>query len=390
MKKVIFLFIVMVLLPLASSAQDEKTEEWQSDLLRGDGYAQSGDADAAWLFYERSMAKGLDDGKALFRVAQAYDRQRLYGNPDFGEVLYSVAARFLQEQDPQSPEFEEALIQSGTLGVADQRILRRAYSHFGGRPPHRPFPYFTLDYWKERFSQNRMSSEPHAMDEHPQEMDDNSAMTSMDPMEASRRVLSPLRFLKQQFHVLRTGWHVWKSSGQRVFWAWLQVHWKEAMVAYTLLSALTGILLPAVLGYSVAREGRKSYVAAYLFLLHWGPLGIHRFYLGRWKTALLWLFTGGFFGLGLFLDLFLTGTYVRVWNEDHRGERNSTRSHSSPRGSSSRSLKKGQSIKKLGKPQGMSSQKESRQSKKALRQRTKQSHKSRSGKSKKKRQSEGS
>ncbi|MCL1994779.1 MAG: TM2 domain-containing protein [Defluviitaleaceae bacterium] len=37
----------------------------------------------------------------------------------------------------------------------------------------------------------------------------------------------------------------------------------------------------------------------------WGYLGIHRFYLGRWGTGFLWLFTGGLFGIGYIVDIIL-------------------------------------------------------------------------------------
>jgi len=36
-----------------------------------------------------------------------------------------------------------------------------------------------------------------------------------------------------------------------------------------------------------------------------GFCGIHRFYLGRPFTGLLWFFTVGLFGIGQFIDLFL-------------------------------------------------------------------------------------
>ena len=49
---------------------------------------------------------------------------------------------------------------------------------------------------------------------------------------------------------------------------------------------------------------RKRWVAALLCLLL-GVLGVHRFYVGKIGTGLLWLFTGGFFGLGVLLDLII-------------------------------------------------------------------------------------
>lgn len=49
---------------------------------------------------------------------------------------------------------------------------------------------------------------------------------------------------------------------------------------------------------------RKRWVAALLCLLL-GYLGVHRFYVGKIGTGLLWLFTFGFGGLGVLLDLII-------------------------------------------------------------------------------------
>ncbi len=51
----------------------------------------------------------------------------------------------------------------------------------------------------------------------------------------------------------------------------------------------------------------KSTGVAYLLwlLCFLGFFGIHRFYMGKWVTGLLWLFTGGLFLIGQIIDLFL-------------------------------------------------------------------------------------
>ena len=49
----------------------------------------------------------------------------------------------------------------------------------------------------------------------------------------------------------------------------------------------------------------KSYLLTLLFCIFFGYLGVHRFYLGRWGSGLLWLFTGGLFGIGWLIDILL-------------------------------------------------------------------------------------
>lgn len=54
----------------------------------------------------------------------------------------------------------------------------------------------------------------------------------------------------------------------------------------------------------------KSRLAALLLAIFLGELGIHRFYVGKIGTGLIWLFTVGFFGIGWLVDIILIAAGV--------------------------------------------------------------------------------
>ena len=60
----------------------------------------------------------------------------------------------------------------------------------------------------------------------------------------------------------------------------------------------------------------KSTPVTYLLWLAGGlgVLGLHRFYLGRWVTGIIWLLTGGLFLIGAIVDLILIPGMVQVEN----------------------------------------------------------------------------
>lgn len=50
------------------------------------------------------------------------------------------------------------------------------------------------------------------------------------------------------------------------------------------------------------REGEKDYNITWILLTFLGLFGIHRFYLGKWITGIIYLLTGGVFLLGIIYD----------------------------------------------------------------------------------------
>jgi TM2 domain-containing membrane protein YozV len=50
------------------------------------------------------------------------------------------------------------------------------------------------------------------------------------------------------------------------------------------------------------RTGRYDYTVAWILLTFLGTFGVHRFYLGRWVSGLVYLLTGGVLMLGVLYD----------------------------------------------------------------------------------------
>ena len=64
-------------------------------------------------------------------------------------------------------------------------------------------------------------------------------------------------------------------------------------------------------GYDAGYRSRKSRVAALILCIIFGVLGIHRFYVGKVGTGILYFFTGGLFGIGWLVDIItiVTGSF---------------------------------------------------------------------------------
>ena len=58
----------------------------------------------------------------------------------------------------------------------------------------------------------------------------------------------------------------------------------------------------------------KSKLVAYLLWLFFGVFGAHKFYLGKIWMGLIYLCTGGVFGIGLLIDFFTLGGQVDTYN----------------------------------------------------------------------------
>lgn len=49
--------------------------------------------------------------------------------------------------------------------------------------------------------------------------------------------------------------------------------------------------------------GATDYTVGWILLIFLGVFGVHRMYMGKWITAIIYLFTFGLFGLGYLYDL---------------------------------------------------------------------------------------
>lgn len=64
------------------------------------------------------------------------------------------------------------------------------------------------------------------------------------------------------------------------------------------------------------RISEKNHTLAVVLAIFLGGFGAHRFYLERTASAILWLLTGGIFGIGWFLDVVcLLGNCFEDWSK---------------------------------------------------------------------------
>jgi len=62
------------------------------------------------------------------------------------------------------------------------------------------------------------------------------------------------------------------------------------------------------------RAGRIDYTVAWILLTFLGLLGLHRMYMGKWLTGIVYLLTAGVFGLGYLYDFCTLNTQINEIN----------------------------------------------------------------------------
>lgn len=64
--------------------------------------------------------------------------------------------------------------------------------------------------------------------------------------------------------------------------------------------------------------GQVDYSLAWILLVFLGPFGIHRMYMGKWLTGILYLCTFGLFGIGYIYDMWTLNDQITLINGRQR------------------------------------------------------------------------
>jgi len=62
------------------------------------------------------------------------------------------------------------------------------------------------------------------------------------------------------------------------------------------------------------RAGPYDYTVAWIFLTFLGLFGVHRLYIGKWPTAILYFLTAGLLGIGILYDFWTLNEQVDAAN----------------------------------------------------------------------------
>ncbi|MCJ7830776.1 MAG: TM2 domain-containing protein [Desulfobacterales bacterium] len=62
------------------------------------------------------------------------------------------------------------------------------------------------------------------------------------------------------------------------------------------------------------RAGRTNYTVAWVLLTFLGLFGVHRLYMGKWVTGIVYLLSGALFGIGYLYDFWTLNDQITVLN----------------------------------------------------------------------------
>ena len=65
-------------------------------------------------------------------------------------------------------------------------------------------------------------------------------------------------------------------------------------------------------------SGDTDYSVAWILLTFLGLFGVHRMYMGKWITGIIYLFTGGLFLIGILYDFWTLNTQISIKNAERR------------------------------------------------------------------------
>lgn len=65
-------------------------------------------------------------------------------------------------------------------------------------------------------------------------------------------------------------------------------------------------------------QGDSNYSVAWVLLTFLGVFGVHRFYIGKWISGLIWLLTLGLLGLGVLYDFWTLNEQISEQHEQQR------------------------------------------------------------------------
>jgi len=134
--------------------------------------------------------------------------------------------------------------------------------------------------------------------------------------------ISPGRFMQESTHTPVIGYLLWLFgfTGAHRFYYGRPI--SATIYFFTLGLFLVGWLIDLFLIPGMDRDadlrftsGPIDYNVAWILLTFLGLFGIHRFYMGKWLTGLIYLLTGALFGIGYIYDYWTLNDQLSQLNQ---------------------------------------------------------------------------